>query len=526
MENKIKAQNPESEPSISSNNLLYLSLALFIALGLRLIFAILLEHPGHGDQAYYLTLAQNLAAGRGFEIDYIWHFLSSPDGLTHPSNDYWMPLTSVIICPFLFFFGKSLISALIPSIVFGLTLTFVTYLVGKEFSKSRAVAISSAILILFIPDLFKYSIQTDSTIFYAVFVSLGLLLMIKGQDDIRMFIPATAMVGLAHLTRQDGLLLIPVLIISLFMTSYRLSAKIRTLSYSIAVYLLVLSPFLIDNYLTFGAVLATGSAKTTFLTGYEDIYSYSKNLTLDSYLAWGWDNILLSKFKILLTNVKTIFVIFGTFFWIFLIVGILNVIISPDVRARLRPFLSPILYFAILFCFYTFIATFPAAMGGFYRSVMALIPFLIVISMAGLYRFIKSRRILYTVIILAFLGLIVDSVFTVRDTVAFSSDTNAWLGDLKYIIETSHETDSEIVIMTRGPWEVHYSTGFRAIQIPNDDRETIYSVANKFKANYLLLPAPREALMNIYDGQDNDSRFEYFTDIPDTHYKIFRIISN
>jgi len=155
-----------------------------------------------------------------------------------------------------------------------------------------------------------------------------------------------------------------------------------------------------------------------------------------------------------------------------------------------------------------------------------LIPFLIIISIEGVYRFIKSKRIFYAVIAAAFLGLIVDSSVTARDTVAFCGKTNAWLSDLKHIVETYHGSDSEIVIMTRGPWEVHYSTGFRAIQIPNDDRETIYSVANKYKANYLLLPAPRDALMDIYDGRDADSRFEYLADIPDTHYKIYRIIPN
>ena len=80
------------------DNRLFFLLLLAILFGLalipRLFFALSARHPGHGDFAYYYSLAENLAEGRGFQIDYIWNYLNPPETISHPSNDYWMPFTS------------------------------------------------------------------------------------------------------------------------------------------------------------------------------------------------------------------------------------------------------------------------------------------------------------------------------------------------------------------------------------------------------------------------------------------------
>jgi hypothetical protein len=52
--------------------------------------------------------------------------------------------------------------------------------------------------------------------------------------------------------------------------------------------------------------------------------------------------------------------------------------------------------------------------------------------------------------------------------------------------------------MTPVPWELNWSPGFRAIQIPSDDLPTIVDVARRYRANYLLLLAPRLALDALY----------------------------
>ena len=191
------------------------SIFFILSLILRFYFAAKLNNPGHGDPAYYLSLAQNLADGRGFVIDYVWHFLILPNNLTHFSNVFWMPLTSIIIYPFLLVFGKSLLAALVPSIVFGLGCSIIAYYIGMEYTKSKAISFWSAIITLYAPRLFIYSIATDSSIYYLVFVSAGILMLMKSRHNPKLFIMAAILAGLGQWVRQDGVLMMLLVIITI-----------------------------------------------------------------------------------------------------------------------------------------------------------------------------------------------------------------------------------------------------------------------------------------------------------------------
>jgi len=63
----------------------------------------------------------------------------------------------------------------------------------------------------------------------------------------------------------------------------------------------------------------------------------------------------------------------------------------------------------------------------------------------------------------------------------------------------------------------------KSVMIPENDLDTIFRVAQHYRAGYILLPAPRKALDEIYSGQAADSRFTYLASIQDTGWKIFRI---
>ena len=75
----------------------------------RLVLAALAPHPGIADPNHYYNLARNLAAGRGFVIDYIWQYHDPPLTVTHPI-DYWMPLPGVWPAIGIKLLGKSLLA--------------------------------------------------------------------------------------------------------------------------------------------------------------------------------------------------------------------------------------------------------------------------------------------------------------------------------------------------------------------------------------------------------------------------------
>jgi len=501
----------------------FVVLAILAGITLRLYFALGMQSPGHGDLAYYFTLAKNLAEGRGFVIDYVWHFLIQPESLTHYSNDFWMPLTSIIICVFLIVFGESLLSALLPSIIFGLILSLIAYSIGMEYTRSRAIALWSAVVCLFAPSLFKYSLLTDSSIYYVVFAAACLLAIIKAKSRPGLYIAAAIFAGLAQLTRQDGLFLMLVLIFAIIASVDGGKVRLRLILFSLGAYLLVSSPLPVVNLMWAGKLFLSKTYKIAFVTTHDDIYSHAKNLSLTSYLSWGIGNIINSKMEAFWNNVIAIFQSFSRELVIIPILAFIRIIAPKIWRFRWNAYHPPLIFLALLFIFYTFVATFPAIGGAFFRSAMAFVPFGIVMAIEMLSKIVK-RSVVFNMLMILIIGAAIAGSF--RLAITTSGEINSQTHDLQAIaaaIANHNEATAEIIIMTRNPWELNAVTGFRAIQIPNNDLETIYEIALKYKANYLVLPAPREALEGIYSGEICDPRFEFIAAVAGANYKIFRI---
>ena len=81
------------------------------------------------------------------------------------------------------------------------------------------------------------------------------------------------------------------------------------------------------------------------------------------------------------------------------------------------------------------------------------------------------------------------------------------------------------VIMARDVWDVYEGTGLKAVMIPNNDLDTILSVAHHYGAEYLLLPAPRKALEDIYMGTTPDARITFLAAVDGTDWKLYRMES-
>src|SRR2546429_4989891 len=114
-----------------------LIILLGISLILQIVIAAVVSQPGRGDAAYYFDVAKNLASGHGFTEDVIFTYLTPAKSVVHPSNLYWMPLTSIIIAPFLALFGTSWRVAQIPIILLSTSLPLLAYWIGRDIFQSR-----------------------------------------------------------------------------------------------------------------------------------------------------------------------------------------------------------------------------------------------------------------------------------------------------------------------------------------------------------------------------------------------------
>jgi len=245
--------------TFTKNNLRFFMIIVMVsALGLRLYFAFQATFPGHSDSSFYYAVAESLVKGDGLQINYIWHYLYKPRIITHAANDYWMPLTSIIMSISMRFLGINILAALLPSILAGIALSVTTYFLSKYYFDSEFVAYGSACLVLFIPNLFTYSLLTESTIFYSFFINICMYSMLKGRENPRFFPTSAIFAAFAYLTRQDGVLLVPILLS--FICFSKNERKINYLLLTILIYVLCLLPFFAYCYKSIGTLLTNGAS--------------------------------------------------------------------------------------------------------------------------------------------------------------------------------------------------------------------------------------------------------------------------
>ncbi len=70
-----------------------------------------------------MDVARSLAAGHGFNIDFIWIFVEvggkipANPVLPIPANAHWMPLASIVQVPFIWLLGPTALASSLPFIL-------------------------------------------------------------------------------------------------------------------------------------------------------------------------------------------------------------------------------------------------------------------------------------------------------------------------------------------------------------------------------------------------------------------------
>ncbi len=485
----------------------------------------LVRYPGWGDYSFYYTVARNLVLGRGFVIDYIWHFLYLPPQITHYSNDYWMPLTSVLLALPMFLLGPSLPNAILASLVTGTLLAVLAYLAARQFLGSEFIALTAAAYTLVLSPLFTYSLITDTPVFYALFAGAALLagMMSRGAETSRgrWLTLAGLLAGFAHLTRQDGVLLLGPLLL-LAWTGAKEGRPGRVLRVLIP-YGLVLLPWMALNMRYLGRPFTTGAFRTLFFRSYADMYAYKRAITPTYYLSWGWRNILHSKFHAFLFNARTVYRYMPAYMWIFLFLGIVHELLEEPRARTWRPFLWPTLHLFLLYVFYSLLFTFPGLQGGFLRSSMFYLPFAAVMVAGSVRKHLTPRwaAIVWVVITVMILGY--RGWGQARSLVLSNARAGEGIARIIPVIRQDARPGEEVVLMTIAPWEFHAVTGFKTVQIPTDDRDAIYELALRYRVTHLILPGKRDRFDAIYRGEERDPRFPFVAQVPNSPMRVYRI---
>ncbi|MEA3342192.1 MAG: hypothetical protein U9R15_19680, partial [Chloroflexota bacterium] len=237
---------------------------------------------------------------------------------------------------------------------------------------------------------------------------------------------------------------------------------------------------------------------------------YQCDLSLRSYLAWGWPNILQSKLFALWTNFQRLLAEdFMVFLLPFSIVGLYRL------RRRISFALS-IIYLFLIYSVHSLAFTFPGWRGGLFHSSGALLPFLHAAAVVGLdtsVRWAARRRrgwnlrqaqVIFTagIVVLAIM-LSLYGLLSKLPAWNNSEQTYPVVGDWL----TAREVPDDTVIMARNPPGFWYHTARPAVVVPNEGVDALLQAAERYHVEYLLLdrncPAP---LRLLYIGEEQDAR--------------------
>ena len=503
---------------------------LIAGLILRVHLAGFAKMPGHGDSAFYYTVAKNIASGRGPVVDYIVYFFGGLLPLPHYAGDFWNPTASYLIAIPMLLFGRSISAALIAPIVAGLGPALAGFLAARRYSGSSAVGALTGILTFFSAFQVWFSVTTEAIIFAGAFGSLAIYFMMNRSAPGRYFLLAAVFTGLANLMRQDNILLLVTLEICILLAAMPWKKKIPIALGALSIHLLVLSPLLVMNYAHLGTFFPAGPGKTAFLTTYEDFHSYNKEIDWPTLRAtWGITGILKRRLHTASENLNQVQYFLTPLLAVLAVAAILDALLIHRERQRLWMLLPPAVFVVLEYLFYTFVASFSGP-GSLIKSLGTLMPFICMAIVAFFASYMRSKSSLAIAVCLVSVYSAYQGYSRNLSSTLYYNAMYAKYGEVKTLIagDAAERGDppGSIVVLARDTWDVYEGTGYKIVMVPNNDIETILSVARHYEAHYILLPAERPQLDKIYTGVGPDPRFHFVGAIPDSDLKIYRLDLN
>lgn len=461
------------------------------------------QFPGHADPAFYFSLSENIAAGRGPVIDYIWHFWVPHSDLTHFGPDYWLPLPAYLMALGVKL-GGGLPGALRVVVATSVALAASVWLFARSLGLPRWAALAASALVFLALPVARFSVEADSSLFYSALVLCSLAVCVLARRSATWWPTAAAgfLAGCAHLCRNDAIVVLVSAVAA--QIAWRLPDAGRRIVWLVAGQCAALLPFAFALYRATGRVMPAHGA-LPFLVDYEDLYAMPPGPGLASMLHAGVEQALLLRQRATLDRtsdyvrdllgVPALLLVLGTG----VAVGARATRPGPHggwLGIRETSWLAPGMYTAALFVLHTVVTPVASAAGAFSRSLPAVVAILLAATLAGLAR-LRVGGLLSLVLVAGLIGWPWHerakgaSQRVVRDNDLVAERMAAVRGVLG---EDSRCLPRPVVVMTRDPWELTALTGYRSVQIPNADAETVLATARRYGVTHLVSSPRRRSL--------------------------------
>jgi 4-amino-4-deoxy-L-arabinose transferase-like glycosyltransferase len=238
-----------------------LAVVALLAFALRVAFIVIVAPtvPKIGDASAYHLLAENLAHGRGYIRPFDWQLL----GRVRPTAEY-PPLFPAVLSVFARLSVHSVESQRFVGAAIGSCTVAFVGLIGRRVA-TPTVGLVAAVLAAISPMLFLSEAILMAETLYVALVALALLLAYRALEapSYGRFAALGAAIGLATLTRAEGLLLGLILVIPLCVRLRRGMFAVT----AIGVAVLVVVPWTVRNAAKFHSFVPVSNNVATLVDG-------------------------------------------------------------------------------------------------------------------------------------------------------------------------------------------------------------------------------------------------------------------
>ena len=273
-----------------------------LALLVRVACMIAFPDPAYADSSYYVDVARSLANGQGLSVDFVWIFaevggvLPANPTLPIPSNAHWLPLASFIQAPFIVVLGPTAVASALPLVLIGAIAAPLTFFIARDAGATPLVQVAAGVLAAIPAAGTVFMSQPENFAIFQPLVAAVLWLAARGlRGDVRSYVLAGLLVGLASLARNDAFLLGAAVGLVFVIDRWRAWRSGRPAHLPviaavgcIALYALVVGPWFARQLLEFGSISPTSSTgQALWLTEYRQWNSTTAETTLQTFLAAG-----------------------------------------------------------------------------------------------------------------------------------------------------------------------------------------------------------------------------------------------
>ncbi len=464
---------------------LWVCCAIFgAALLIRLLLVTRIVFPPLDDPAFYIQTARNLVAGRGLVIDVVWSQFVPFAAVTHPSHEFWMPMTTALMAVFIRLFADTLFVTQLPDVLAGALLPVITYAFGRTIWKDqRRWSLMAAVLLMPAATLVYQAASSDSSAMYAL-ISTSTLLMAASAID-RRSIKRSGLAGvlcaLSYLTRSHGSLLpIAFGLCGAIRLRHERSIMLKMLIAGSIGYFVFAVPWWLRDLNAFGTIQPIPFGTIAAARNYNDWFNYTNLPMLGDLVTYDLGANLLLRLNAVWHALGVILLISFPFG----LIGLPMITFRRESIYRLF-----VVYSAFLFLGFSFLFPTSATTGSFYHSAGAFAPFA-AIGCVLLIQKMRARPIGRLI------GLAIYStcmvLIVIQSAVAWPNAINLSQTDhAKFAAAADwlrQNVPADQTVMATQAHSLNYMSGYPAVTLPkNQEVSIVRQMADRYNVRYVVV---------------------------------------